>query len=89
MQAQLSAAQAYGNAPIEQRVRKMQADWAQLTQAVGQRSIDTAESFRRHSALIDEQLDIPPRAGRQRRPGAAAPAQRPLPGGGGSTTCPG
>ena len=58
MQAQLSAAQAFGNAPIEQRVRKMQADWAQLTQAVGQRSIDTAESFRRHSALIDEQLDI-------------------------------
>ncbi len=58
MQAQLSAAQAYGNAPIEQRVRKMQSDWAQLTQAVGQRSIDTAESFRRHSALIDEQLDI-------------------------------
>ena len=58
MQAQLSAAQAFGNAPIEQRVRKMQSDWAQLTQAVGQRSIDTAESFRRHSALIDEQLDI-------------------------------
>ena len=58
MQAQLGAAQAFGNAPIEQRVRKVQTDWAQLTQAVGQRSIDTAESFRRHSALIDEQLDI-------------------------------
>ncbi len=58
MQAQLEAAQAFGNTSITARVQKMQADWGRLTQDVGKASIDTTASFARHSALIDEQIEI-------------------------------
>ena len=58
MQAELAAVQTFGNAAITTRGKKVQDDWSQLTQDVGKGAIDTAASFRRHSALIDEQIEI-------------------------------
>ena len=58
MQAELAAVQTFGNTAITTRVKKVQDDWSQLAQDVGNGAIDTAASFRRHSALIEEQIEI-------------------------------
>jgi methyl-accepting chemotaxis protein len=58
MQAEVLAIARYGKPALEARARRLQLDWAQLTQDVGRASIDTAASYARHSALIAEQLEM-------------------------------
>ena len=53
-----SAVAGYGGAPTRETMARIEATWQTLPEAVAQQSIDGPTSFRQHTALIADQIDL-------------------------------
>ncbi len=53
-----STVAAYGDGPTREMLQRVEASWQVLPEAVAQQRIDGPTSFRQHSALIADQIDL-------------------------------